>query len=367
MSFLKKALLAGDAMIPENLFEDAFNSLLADYVETFSAGNWEPVWEKLQHRRLEVEKKGPEIEVVPDLVKKEGKGAEILFGLFVPVSSALMDSMPDLKIVGVCRAGTENVNLKEATERGIIVFNVMGRNAEAVSDFAVGMMIAEARNIARAHFAIKNGEWRKTFVNSDNVLQLRGKRIGLVGFGFIGQLVAKKLSGFDVEIVVFDPYLNSEKAEKLNVKQVDKETLFKTSDFISIHARLTAENKNMIGIKELELMKPTSYLINTGRAGLVDFPVLVDVLKNNKIAGAALDVFPTEPVEADNPVIGLDNVTLTTHIAGTTTEALTKSPFLLMEDVKRFIKGEETRFIINPEVLDNPKTAEWVKNLKKSV
>ena len=163
--------------------------------------------------------------------------------------------MPDLRIVGVCRAGLENVNLKEATEKGIIVFNVMGRNAEAVSDFAVGMIIAEARNIARAHFAIKNGNGEKTFVNSDNVLQLKGKRIGLVGFGYIGQLVAKKLSGFDVEVAVFDPWLDKEKAEKLGVISVDKETLFKTADFVSIHARLTEENKHMIGKKELELMK----------------------------------------------------------------------------------------------------------------
>ncbi len=367
MGYFKKAILAGDAMIPENLFEDAFKEILSGYVESYSSGNWEPVWEKLQYRRLEVEKKGPEIEVVPEIITESGNNAEILFGLFVPVSSKLINSMPELKIVGVCRAGLENVNIEEATKKGIIVFNVMGRNAEAVSDFAVGMIIAEARNIARAHYAIKNGEWRKTFMNSDNVLQLKGKRIGLVGFGYIGQLVARKLSGFDVEIAVFDPYLDKKKADELNVISVDKETLFKTSDFVSIHARLTEENRKMIGKKELEMMKPSSYLINTGRAGLVDFDALVQVLKEKKIAGAALDVFPTEPVENDNPVVSLDNVTLTTHIAGTTTEALTKSPFLLMEDVRKFIEGKEARFIINPEVLDNPATAEWIKKMRASL
>ena len=129
----------------------------------------------------------------------------MLAGLFVPISSKVFDAMPKLRIAGVSRAGVENVNVAEATKRGIVVFNIEGRNAEAVSDFAVGMMLAECRNIARAHFAIKSGQWRKTFSNSDWVPELKGKKVGIIGFGYIGRLVAQKLSGFGVIRLVYDP------------------------------------------------------------------------------------------------------------------------------------------------------------------
>ena len=185
------------------------------YGSDLVVNDWEKDWGQLQYRRLEVEKRGPEIETVDETILKEGQDAQALMGLFVPVSSKVMDAMPKLRIVGVSRAGLENVNVEEATRRGILVFNVQGRNAHAVSDFAVGMMLAECRNIARAHFAIRNGEWRKTFTNSDVVPELHGRTVGLVGFGHIGRLVAKKLSGFDVKVVVYDPYTPKEAIKEL--------------------------------------------------------------------------------------------------------------------------------------------------------
>jgi D-3-phosphoglycerate dehydrogenase len=284
----------------------------------------------------------------------------VIAGLFVPVSSAVIDAMPGLRIIGVSRAGLENVNVEKATERGVLVFNVMGRNAHAVSDFAIGMMLAEARNIARAHYAIKNGKWRKEFANKDNVPELGGKTVGLVGFGFIGSLVAKKLSGFDVKVVVYDPYANQEKLKAAGVTPVGLEELFKTSDFVSIHARLTEENKKMITGGLIALMKPTAYFINTSRAGLVDQDALAAALKAGKIQGAALDVFTTEPIPEESPYLGLDNVTLTSHLAGTTSDALTNSPFLLLEDIAKFISGGEARYIVNKAVLEQAGFKAWL-------
>ena len=364
MAKIKKALIIGDAMIPGTVFVPAYERYLKAFVDDVKVGDWESDWQKLQYRRLEVEKQGPEIETVPEMIGADDKEAEIAMGLFVPVSTAMMNALPGLRVVGVCRAGLENVNVEEATKRGILVFNVMGRNAEAVSDFAVGLMLAESRNIARAHLAIKNGEWRKTFVNSDFVPQLKEKVVGIVGFGFIGQLVAQKLSGFRTETIVFDPWANPEAAKKLGVKLVELDELFSKSDFVTVHARLTDENKGMIGADQFARMKPTSYFINTGRAGLVDYKALFDVLKNKKIAGAALDVFPTEPIASDDEFAGLDNVTLTTHIAGTTTEALTSSPGLLMEDIQRLLKGERPLFAINREVLDTQGFKEWISQVQ---
>ncbi len=169
MKPIHKPLILGDVMIPSKLFAPAFERCLSEFVETAVVGEWEPDWDKLQYRRLEVEKKGPEIESVPQEVA-EAADAEVLLGLFVPVSATVLESMPDLRVVGVCRAGLENVNL------------------------------AEARNIARAHLSIKNGDWRKEFSNSSWIPELKEKTVGIVGLGHIGQLVARKLSGFQVKL-----------------------------------------------------------------------------------------------------------------------------------------------------------------------
>ncbi|MGI6527464.1 MAG: 2-hydroxyacid dehydrogenase [Caldicoprobacterales bacterium] len=360
-----KAILLGDAMIPSQGFEKAWNKHLNAYGNNIIVGDWETSWDKLQYRRLEVEKNGPEIEVVDDLILKEGKDADMLMGLFVPVSSKVMDAMPNLRIVGVSRAGLENVNVEEATKRGILVFNVQGRNAHAVSDFTVGMMLAECRNIARAHYAIKNGTWRKNFVNGDYIPELGGRTIGLIGFGYIGRLVAKKLSGFEVNVLVYDPYTSEEDVKSGGATKVELEELLKNSDFISVHARLTDSNKGMIGKNEIALMKPTAYFINTGRAGLVDQKALAEALKEKKIMGAALDVFTTEPIPQDSEFLTLDNVTLTTHIAGTTADALTNSPYLLAEDIASFLLNNKAKFIVNKEVLDNKDFQAWLTNIKR--
>lgn len=359
-----KAILLGDAMIPGEGFKKAWNKYLNAYGDNIIVDNWETDWDKLQYRRLEVEKEGPEIEVVDKTIEKEGKDADILMGLFVPVSSKVMDAMPNLRIVGVSRAGLENVNVEEATKRGILVFNVQGRNAHAVSDFTIGMMLAECRNIARAHYAIKNGTWRKTFVNSDVVPELNGRTVGLVGFGYIGKLVAKKLSGFDVNILVYDPYTSEEDIKNHGASKVELEELLRNSDFVSMHARLTDSNRGMIGEKEIALMKPTAYLINTGRAGLIDQKALAAALREKRIMGAALDVFTTEPIEPNSEFLELDNVTLTTHIAGTTADALTNSPYLLAEDIAGFLKENNAKFIVNPEVLENEDFKTWLANIR---
>jgi len=364
MTRMLKALVLGDAMIPGNEFGAAAKRYLGNVIGDLKVGDWESNWDRLQARRLAVEKKGPEIESVPDLVKAEGADAEMIMGLFVPVSGKVFDAMPKARIAGVSRAGIENVNLAEATRRGILVFNVEGRNAEAVSDFAVGLIIAESRNIARAHLAIKNGKWRKEFSNSEWVPQLKEKKVGIVGFGYIGRLMARKLSGFNVEILVHDPFVDRSVEPECGVQLVEKDALFQNADFITLHARLGAENKGMVGARELGLMKPTAYLVNTARAGLIDQKALLAALRGRKIAGAALDVFENEPLEQGSEFLDLDNVTLTTHIAGTTREALSGSPGLLMEDIKRFFDGDKPRFIKNPEVLSNPSFAAWRKGLK---
>jgi D-3-phosphoglycerate dehydrogenase len=269
-------------------------------------------------------------------------------------------------VIGAARAGLENIDVEAATKNGIIVHHLMGRNAEAVSDYTVGLLLAEMRNIARAHHALAQGKWKKTFVNSNEIPEMKGKAIGLIGFGYIGRLVAKKLSGFNIQILVYDPFCSAEDIATYQAKKVSKEELFKESDFISLHARLTEESKNIVGYEELKLMKPTAILINTARAGLIDEEALFQALSAHQIAGAALDVFWTEPLAASR-WMKLDNVTITTHLAGTTADALNNSPFLLINDVNKLLTAKAPQFIVNPEVLEKQDIKQWLSALHKKI
>ncbi len=357
-----KILVLGDAMIPHGGFVKACDELAVPDRE-IAAKDWETDPVNLQNRRLVIEKQGPAAEpVLPEILSAD-KGTEMLLTLFAPVSAGAMDALPSLRLVGAARAGQENLDVKAATERGIVMHNVMGRNAHAVSDFAVGMLFAEARNIARSHHALMNESWQKKFSNSDFTPEITGKTLGLVGFGHIGRLVAEKLSGFRLKLLVYDPFVSDDALREHNATKASLEDLFRQSDFVSLHARLTDATKGLVGKKVLDLMKPTAILINTARAGLIDDDALYDALKEKRIGGAALDVHASEPLQKGSRWLGLPNVTLTPHIAGTTADALTNSPYLLVRDINQLLTGGKPQFVINPEVLDHPKVKAWLSGV----
>lgn len=358
-----EVLCIGDVMIPGDNIGAAAKTLRLNNLN-IDIKNWETDWGKLQDRRLIIEKQGPSAESVVPQILNANKDTEMLLVLFCPVSREAINALPNLKLIGASRAGLENIDVKYATEKGIIVQNIKGRNAQAVSDFTIGLILGEIRNIARSYHAVKNGVWRKNFVNSEMIPELQGKTIGLVGFGDIGQLVAQKLSGFQVNILVFDPYVSDEVIQKYHVQKVTIEDLLKNADFVSLHARLSKDSKNVIGEKELSLMKKNAYLINTARAGLINEDALYNTLREKKIAGAALDVFWQEPIGENSRWLELDNVTLTTHIAGTTKEALTKSPYLLVEDINKLLENKEPKFIVNLEVLKRTEVQKWLKEVR---
>lgn len=310
-----------------------------------------------------IQKNGPKDEPIPAGFS-EHNDAELLAGSFCPFSAEGMDVFENLHLIGVIRAGLENIDVDAASQRGIAVVNASGRNADAVSDFTIGMMLAETRNIARAHHSIVSGGWQEDFASSATTPDLRGKTIGLFGFGAIGKLMAEKLSGFHVTLKVYDPYIQQNVVDPFGGTLVDKTTLFKESDFVSVHARLTSENQHAIGKLEFALMKPTAYFINTARAGLVDYEALVSVLNNHRIAGAALDVFENEPLAANDPLRKLDNVTLTTHRAGATVDAANNSPRLIFERMQQVIAGRPTDGFINPGVLQDARFQEWKTKAK---
>lgn len=296
-----------------------------------------------------IERKGPDAYPIPEELYTEIEDADILMVHICPVPASLIAKGKKLRAILCNRGGLENIAVEEATKRNIPILNNPAHNANGVSELAVGLMVTETRNVARAHMGLMNGVWRENFDNTGKIWELKGKTVGIVGFGNIGHLVAEKLNVFGCKLLVndiqFDP--EDEMLQRLPIKVVDLETLMKESDIVTLHAR----NENLILSKEmLSLMKPSAFFINTARAHMVDYDALYELLRDKRIMGAAIEVHPTEPLPEDYPFLKLDNVTLTTHRGGDTLNAYSDSPEMLVTDYARYLDGKKPRFFVNPEV-----------------
>lgn len=328
-----KILAFGDNLITPEMLE---NGLMAfeDRGDEVVIRDWshESV-ESLQKDNIKVEQEGANAVEVNDNILEDIDTFDMIITQFTPIGKKLIDKAKNLKYIGVLRGGIENVDKEYAESKGIEVINTAGRNARAVAEFTVGLILAETRNIARTDAKMHQDIWFKDFPNKENIPELGGKTIGIVGFGHIGQLVAKFLKGFDTNIVFFDPYVKeSEYATKVN----NLEDLVKESDIVTIHMRATEETHHMFDKHMFELMKPEAYFINAARSALVDESALIEALKTHKISGAAVDTFDDEPLPSDSPFLGLDNITLTSHLAGSTADAFKNTPKLY---ASRFISS----------------------------
>ncbi len=258
------------------------------------------------------------------------------------VNKEVIAASPHLKLVAVLRGGYENADVAELQARGIPLINAPWRSANAVADFTVGMMIAENKNIARSHRLLFNGVWGKQYVNQSYIRDLRKCTVGIVGMGYIGSRVAQRLAGFGCRIVAHDPFLDTASVRAAGVEPIDTlAELLRMSDFVTLHLRASAATHHLIDAEALAQMKPSAYLVNTARADLVDEAALVDALRDRRIGGAAIDVYESEPLQADHPYLGLDNVTLTSHLAGTSSDTMQTSVEIGVEDLTRFLQGAE--------------------------
>lgn len=308
--------------------------------------DWKPASdEEFWYLRSQVEKLGPDAGKPPVELKDAVKDADVIITHHTPINASLISSS-SASYLGVCRAGVENVDVKAAAAKGIKVLRTMGRNAEAVSDYTVALILAQLRNVAKGHQALMGGEWRKKYANSAFMGDMAGKTVGLIGFGYIGKLVARKLSGFGVKLIAYDPFVNADVLKVQNVEPVTLEKLCREADFISLHARLSKETEGLVGEKEIAVMKPTAYLINTARAGLISESALVKALEENRLGGAALDVFWTEPLPEDHPLLKLDNVTLTPHLAGSTNDTFKGTPYLLLRELKKTMETGDSNWLV---------------------
>ncbi|WP_196602925.1 2-hydroxyacid dehydrogenase [Pectinatus frisingensis] len=331
-----KIIGIGDLLIPSQYIMEGFNVFKQAGAELAAIDWYLKNQEELQNINLQIEKYGSESYALPDDLIQQIKDADIIITQFCPINKRVISACTHLKAIGVLRGGYENINLEWANKNNILVYNTPGRNSSAVADFTVGMLIAECRNIAKSHLNLKNGDWIREYTNKKYVPDLPGKTAGIIGLGQIGRKVAKRLHGFDMKILGYDPFADNIPAY---IKITDLKNLVQESDFLLLHSRLSAQTHHLIDSEMLGLMKSTAYLINTARSGLIDEDALYAALKDRKIAGAALDVFNVEPLPAGCALIDLPNVTITPHLAGSTTDAFSQSPHLLAEEMLPFLSG----------------------------
>ncbi len=301
----------------------------------------------MRHMAYIIERGGPEAVEAPAELYDSIADAEALMVHLCPVTRRLIEKAKNLKLIMVNRGGTENIDLAAATEHGIPVLSNPAHNANAVTELTVGLMLAESRNIVRADREMKLGSWREKFPNTGHILELKGLTVGIVGFGSIGRRVARLLNAFGCNLLFNDPFVPADDPDALlyNVKKVELAELMSVSDYVTLHARA---DEVIIGRAEFALMRPDSYFINTARPHLVDYKALYEVLRDKKILGAALDVHTSEPTDPAEPLLTLDNITLTNHRGGDTINSYADSPEMMFAEAEKLLAGrDDVKFWIN--------------------
>ncbi|MDH7570842.1 MAG: glyoxylate reductase [Armatimonadota bacterium] len=268
------------------------------------------------------------------------------------MDAEVMDRAPRLKVIANYAVGYDNVDVPAATQRGILVCNTPGVLTETTADLAFALLMAAARHIVAADAYTRAGKWKTwgplLFLGQD----IHHATLGLVGLGRIGSEMAKRARGFDMRVLYYDPRRNTEAETRLGVEYASLERVLKESDFVSLHTPLTPETRHLIGARELAMMKPTAILINTSRGPVVDQKALYEALRNKTIYAAGLDVFDTEPIPPDDPLLTLENVTVVPHIASASFATRTRMATLAAENLIAGLTGKLPPAPVNPEVLE---------------
>jgi D-3-phosphoglycerate dehydrogenase / 2-oxoglutarate reductase len=277
----------------------------------------------------------------PESVVEFTGEAEILVTHLAPVSAGIMDQLPNLKLVAVSRGGPVNVDMQSARERGITVVNTPGRNATAVAEFTLGAILAETRMIRRGHEALRQGNWRGDLYRADLTgRELNEMTVGVIGYGNIGTKVVRLLRAFGTKVLVHDPYVQlSAEDRSFGVEHVGFDELLARSDVLTLHARVTPETSRMMDAPAFARMKRGAIFINTARGPLADYDALYESLVSGHLGGAMLETFAVEPVPMDWPLLQLDNVTVTPHIAGASVRTVTFAAEQAAEEVRRYLAG----------------------------
>ncbi|MCX7846351.1 MAG: phosphoglycerate dehydrogenase [Dictyoglomaceae bacterium] len=275
------------------------------------------------------------------------------------VTKDIIEEGKNLKVIGRAGVGVDNIDVEYATRKGILVINAPEGNTISAAEHTFALILSLSRKIPQAFYSLKSGKWdRKSFIGHE----LYGKTLGLIGLGRIGSEVAKRARAFKMKVVAYDPYISMERARELEVELLNNlDDLLKVSDYVSLHLPLSSETENLIGERELNLMKPSAYLINCARGKLVDEKALYKALKEGKIAGCALDVFSKEPIDPDNLLLTIDNVVLTPHLGASTQEAQEKVAIIVAEEIIKYFKGEPVLNAVNLPIVISEEILPYVK------
>lgn len=283
--------------------------------------------------------------------------ADVLVVNMVRMDEPLLARLPKCRLLIRHGIGYDNVDVSACTKLGIQFAYQPDYCREDVAEHAIALIMACARKIVMSRSILERssraGQW--DFTGLFPIPRMNGKTLGIIGVGRIGSRVAAKLASFGFKIIGCDPYLSEQRRRETGIEFTDLQTLLRSSDFVTIHTPLNNETRRMINATSLGWMKPTAFLINTSRGGMIDTDALVDALRNRRIAGAAIDVYDVEPPPADHPLFGLDNAILTPHIAWASVESGWVIRERIVEDILSFAAGKPAKFVVNREVLDHPK------------
>jgi D-3-phosphoglycerate dehydrogenase / 2-oxoglutarate reductase len=280
-----------------------------------------------------------------ELLAAIGEAHAILVRSATKVDAEAIAAAPNLKIVARAGVGLDNVDVPAATAANVLVVNAPTSNIVSAAELAVALLLANARNVVPANITLKNGEWKRSKFGG---IELQDKTIGIVGLGKIGQLVAKRLAGFDVKFVAYDPYVTESPAGGPEIKLVSLDELLAVSDFITIHIPKTPETVGLIGAEALTKVKPSVRIINAARGGVLDEAALYDAIVEGRVGGAGLDVYATEPC-TDSPLFGLEQVTATPHLGASTEEAQEKAGVAVAESVVALFAGNDVPGAVNAD------------------
>ncbi len=260
------------------------------------------------------------------------------------ITADLMDKAEKLRVIGRAGVGVDNIDVKAATQRGIVVMNAPDGNTITTAEHTIALLVSMARNVPQAHTKLQNGVWdKKSFVG----VELNGKTLGLIGLGRIGKHVAKVAKGFGMKIFAFDPFVSPEQAKEFGFELGTLDEVFANADFLTIHTPVTDETRNIIGEDAFSKMKQGVRIINCARGGLVDEAALLVAIENGTVAGAALDVFSSEPLDENSPLLKNDKIITTPHLGASTTEAQQGVALTVAEQMRDFLTSGELRNAVN--------------------
>ena len=290
-----------------------------------------------------VEALGPDFDVRnvdgtdrPALLAALSTAAAVLIRSATQIDAEALAAAPELKVVARAGVGLDNVDIKAATQAGVMVVNAPTSNIISAAELTIGHILSLARHIPAAHASLAAGEWKRSKYTGTELFE---KTVGIIGLGRIGALIAARLQAFGVEIVAYDPYITATRAQQLGATLLSLDELLATSDFVTIHMPKTAETTGMIAAPQLARMKTSAYVINVARGGLVDEDALYDALVAGEIAGAGLDVFVSEP-PAETKLLSLPNIVVTPHLGASTDEAQEKAGVSVALSVKQALEGD---------------------------